>query len=60
MRASVFFHENNRWLDPVFFFLDQWSVRIARATFHCAGAKIFFVFSTFDDHAVLCAVKSDK
>ena len=35
------------------------SVR-ARATFDCAGAKIFFVFSIFDDHAVLCAVKSDK
>ena len=32
----------------------------ARATFDCAGAKIFFVFSIFDDHAVLCAVKSDK
>ena len=32
----------------------------ARATFDCAGAKIFFVFSVFDDHAVLCAVKSDK
>ena len=33
---------------------------IARATFDCAGAKIFFVFSSFDDHEVLCAVKSDK
>ena len=32
----------------------------ARETFDCAGAKIFFVFSIFDDHAVLCAVKSDK
>ena len=32
----------------------------ARATFDCAGAKFFFVFSIFDDHAVLCAVKSDK
>ena len=32
----------------------------ARATFDCAGAKIFFVFSIFDDHADLCAVKSDK
>ena len=34
--------------------------QLARATFDCAGAKIFFVFSIFDDHAVLCAVKSDK
>ena len=34
--------------------------KLARATFDCAGAKIFFVFSIFDDHAVLCAVKSDK
>ena len=34
--------------------------RSARATFDCAGAKFFFVFSVFDDHAVLCAVKSDK
>ena len=34
--------------------------KAARATFDCAGAKIFFVFSIFDDHAVLCAVKSDK
>ena len=25
--------------------------RSARATFDCAGAKIFFVFSVFDDHA---------
>ena len=33
---------------------------LARATFDCAGAKFFFVFSIFDDHAVLCAVKSDK
>ena len=33
---------------------------IARATFDCAGAKILFVFSVFDDHTVLCAVKSDK
>ena len=33
---------------------------LSRATFDCAGAKIFFVFSIFDDHAVLCAVKSDK
>ena len=32
----------------------------ARATFDCAGAKIFFVFSIFGDHAVLYAVKSDK
>ena len=36
---------------------ERWG---ARATFDCAGAKIFFVFSIFDDHAVLCAVKSDK
>ena len=35
-------------------------VRQARATFDCEGAKNFFVSSIFDDHAVLCAVKSDK
>ena len=34
--------------------------RRTRATFDCAGAKIIFVFLIFDDHAVLCAVKSDK
>ena len=33
---------------------------LARATFDCTGAKFFFVFSIFDDHAVLFAVKSDK
>ena len=47
------------------FFLPAISLELklvcrARATFDCAGAKIFFVFSIFDDHAVLCAVKSDK
>ena len=33
---------------------------LARATFDCAGAKFFLVFSIFDDHAILCDVKSDK
>ena len=32
----------------------------ARATFDCSGVNFFFVFSIFDDHAGLCAVKSDK
>ena len=35
-------------------------VCLARPFFDCAGAQIFFVFSIFDDQAVLCAVKSDK
>ena len=33
---------------------------VAREAFDCAGANFFLVFSVFDDHAVLCAVKSDK
>ena len=54
-----FFQENNRLLDPVFFFRSVvWAH--SKGDFWLRRCENFFVFSTFDDHAVLCAVKSDK
>ena len=47
------------WLKPMAS-TEKVGAVAARATFDCAGAKIFFVLSIFGDHAVLCAVKSDK